>query len=162
IRFKVRLGYAIDERTKLQYENAREAEMLGRISPEALGAELRNIAKEPLAHDMVQALEEEKLIQLYSPELTGPKLNLPTVSRLQKARQIAPFGWDLRVNSLPLYLTVLAEKLNPKERSALFSATALSKADISAYQKLEPAATKLERDLKSPKLQKPSHLYQAV
>ena len=32
IRFKVRLGYAIDERTRLQYENAREAEMLTRIS----------------------------------------------------------------------------------------------------------------------------------
>src|SRR5580700_7033274 len=47
VRFKVRLGYAIDERTKLQAENAREAEMLERISPEALGAELRHIAKEP-------------------------------------------------------------------------------------------------------------------
>ena len=49
IRFKVRLGYAIDERTKLQAENAREAGMLTRISPEALGAELRHIAKEPNA-----------------------------------------------------------------------------------------------------------------
>ncbi len=49
IRFKVRLGYAIDERTRLQYENAREAEMLTRITAEALGAELRHIADEPLA-----------------------------------------------------------------------------------------------------------------
>ena len=49
IRFKVRLGYAIDERTRLQYENAREAEMLTRITPEALGAELRHIAREPNA-----------------------------------------------------------------------------------------------------------------
>ena len=32
IRLKVRLGYTIDERTRLQYENAREAEMLTRIS----------------------------------------------------------------------------------------------------------------------------------
>ncbi len=47
IRFKVRLGYAIDERTNLQYQNAREAEMLTRISSEALGAELRHLAKEP-------------------------------------------------------------------------------------------------------------------
>src|SRR4029077_9159145 len=37
IRLKVRLNYAIDERTRLQYENAREAEMLSRISAEALG-----------------------------------------------------------------------------------------------------------------------------
>src|SRR5579862_1206309 len=43
IRFKIRFGYAIDERTRLQYENAREAEMLQRIDAEALGAELRHI-----------------------------------------------------------------------------------------------------------------------
>ena len=54
IRFKVRLGYAIDERTRLQYENAREAEMLTRITPEALGAELRHMASEPLADDLMR------------------------------------------------------------------------------------------------------------
>ena len=73
IRFKVRLGYTIDERTRLQYENAREAEMLTRISPEALGRELRNIAAEPDSHDLLVALEQEKLIELYSPVLTGAK-----------------------------------------------------------------------------------------
>src|SRR5580658_2372631 len=76
IRFKIRLGYAIDERTRLQYDNAREADMLARITPEALGSELRHMANEPLAGDLVQALEQEKLIQLFSPVLTGPKLNL--------------------------------------------------------------------------------------
>src|SRR5580698_6927320 len=60
IRFKIRLAYAIDERTRLQYENAREAEMLTRITPEALGAELRHIAGEPLIGDLIRALEEEK------------------------------------------------------------------------------------------------------
>src|SRR5262249_45700560 len=54
IRFKVRLGYAINERTRLQYENAREAEMLTRIGPEALAAELRQIAKDPLSHDLIK------------------------------------------------------------------------------------------------------------
>ena len=67
IRFKVRLGYTIDERTRLQYENAREAEMLTRVSPEALGRELRNTAAEPDAHDVLAAFEQEKLIELYSP-----------------------------------------------------------------------------------------------
>src|SRR5581483_11372059 len=74
IRFKIRLGYTIDERTKLQYENAREAEMLTKITPEALGGELRQMANEPLAHDLLKALEEEKLIELYSPALAGAKL----------------------------------------------------------------------------------------
>ncbi|MBV8841203.1 MAG: CCA tRNA nucleotidyltransferase [Bryobacterales bacterium] len=162
IRFKVRLGYAVDERTKLQFENAREADMLTRITPEALGAEFRRIASEPSPHDLLRALEEERLTQLFCATLVGPKLNLPVFSRLQKARQLAPFGWDLRIHALPLFLTVLFEKLNPKERSELATNTSLSKADVAAVQKLETAAKKLERDLKAPKLQKPSLLYQAI
>src|SRR5258705_11579976 len=90
IRLKVRLNYTIDERTRLQYENAREAEMLLRITPEALGTELRHMANEPNAADLIEALEQEKLIELYSPALTGPKLNLATFQKLQKARQLVP------------------------------------------------------------------------
>jgi tRNA nucleotidyltransferase (CCA-adding enzyme) len=51
------------------------------------------------------------------------------------------------------------EKLSAKERSELAKAAALDKTEIAAWQKVEPAAKKLERELKSPKLQKPSHLY---
>jgi tRNA nucleotidyltransferase (CCA-adding enzyme) len=160
IRFKVRLGYAIDERTRLQYENAREAEMLQRVGPEALGAELRHIATETLAGDLMRALEEEKLIQLYSPALTGAKLNLATFAKLQKARQLVPV--DFRMHSLPLFLSVLMEKLNAKERLELIKAAALSRAEVTAAQKVEPAAKKLERELKGAKLQKPSQLYQLL
>jgi tRNA nucleotidyltransferase (CCA-adding enzyme) len=162
IRFKVRLGYAIDERTGLQSENAREAEMLERISPEALGAELRHIAKEPNPADLMHALEEAKLLQLFSPALTGAAANAAGFGKLQKARQLAPFGWDTRVNALPLFLAVLLEKLNAKERQELFKAAELTKGEISSWQKLEAAAKKLDRELKSPKLQKPSQFYKAV
>jgi tRNA nucleotidyltransferase (CCA-adding enzyme) len=160
IRFKVRLGYVIDERTRLQYENAREAEMLTRVTAEALGAELRHAANEPLAGDLMKALEDEKLIALYSPALAGPKLNQATFAKLQKARQLVPV--DYRMNGLPLFLTVLMEKLNAKERTALIGAAALTKGEINATQKLDAAAKKLDRDLKSPKLQKASQLYQVL
>jgi tRNA nucleotidyltransferase/poly(A) polymerase len=160
IRFKVRLNYVIDERTRLQYENAREAEMLTRIGPEALGAELRHIAAEPAAGDLMRTLEEEKLIELYSPALAGAKLNLSTLAKLQKARQSVPV--DLRMNSLPLFLEVLMEKLNAKERTELIKNASLTRADVSAWQKIGPAAKKLERELKGAKLQKASQLYQVL
>jgi tRNA nucleotidyltransferase (CCA-adding enzyme) len=155
IRFKVRLSYTIDERTKLQYENAREAEMLGKITAEALGSELRHISAEPLIGDLMKALEE-----LYLPSLAGAKLNLGTFAKLQKARQSVPV--DFRLNALPLFLVVLMEKLNAKERSALIKNTLLTRADVNAWQRLEPAAKKLERELKGAKLQKPSQLYQVL
>jgi len=162
IRFKARLGYAIDERTRAHYENAREAEMLGKITSEALGAELRKIADEPNIGDLMEGLEQEKLLDLYSTALSGPKLNLPTFQKLQKARQMAPLGVEFRIHSLPLFLNVLFEKLNAKERSELVKTAGLTKPEIGAAQKLDATAKKLERELKGPKLQKASQLYQVM
>lgn len=159
IRFKVRLGFAIAERTQSQYENAREAQLETKISPEGLADELRRIAEEPNAGDILQALEHEKLLALFSPAFAGPKLNLPGFAKLQKARQLVPFGVEFHLNSMGLFLTLLTEKLTPKERSAFVQTAGLTKADIAAWHKLEPAAKKLEKDLKSAKLQRPSALY---
>jgi tRNA nucleotidyltransferase (CCA-adding enzyme) len=162
MRFKVRLGYTIDERTRMQYDNAVEAEMLARITPEALGAELRNMASEPLSADLMRTLEEEKLTALYSASLIGAKLNLANFTKLQKARQMVPFGTDLKMNSMPLFLSVLLETLNAKDRTALIKAAALDRPEIAAWQKLEGAAKKLERELKGDKLKKASQLYQVL
>ncbi len=162
IRFKVRLGYVIDERTRMQYDNAREAEMLTRITPEALGAELRHMACEPLSADLMRTLEEEKLTELYSPSLTGAKLNLANFTKLQKARQMVPFGTDLKMHSLPLFLSVLLENLNAKDRTALIKNAALERGEVAAWQKLEGSAKKLERELKADKLKKASQLYQVL
>lgn len=162
MRFKVRLGYVIDDRTRLQYENAREAGMLERISADALHAELVQMAGEPNSADLIHALSEEKLIDLYSPALSGPKLNMPMFTKLQKARQMAPHGSEFRMNGMPLFLNVLLEKLNSKERAALLKAAEVTKGEANACLKLEGVAKKLEKELKSPKLQKPSHLYQAI
>ena len=162
IRLKVRLGYVIDERTHLQYENAREAEMLTRISAEALGVELRQMAAEINVADLMQALAEEKLLELYSPVLAGSKLNMPGFTKLQKARQLVPVGAEFKMHPLPLFLSVLMEELNAKERSALIHAADLTRSEVTAWQKLESVAKKLEKELKSPKLNKASQVYTAI
>lgn len=162
IRFKVRLGYAIDERTRLQFENAREAGMLDRITPQGLGAELRNMATETNAYDLVKALEEDKLLGLLSPALAEGKINPASLQKLQKAHQMVPFGFDFHIQYLPLFLEVLMEKLNAKEQAALAKAAALTRGEMNAKQKLGAAAKKLERSLKGAKLTKPSALYQLL
>jgi tRNA nucleotidyltransferase (CCA-adding enzyme) len=162
IRLKVRLGYAIDERTRLQYENAREAEMLSRVSPEALGAELRQMAAEVNVADMMQALADEKLLDLYSSVLAGSKLNMAAFTKLQKARQLVPVGAEFKMNPMPLFLSVLMETLNAKDRTALIKAADLSKGEVNAWQKLEGVAKKLEKELKNPKLNKASQVYTLI
>jgi tRNA nucleotidyltransferase (CCA-adding enzyme) len=161
IRLKVRLGFTIDERTRLQYENAREAEMLTRISPEALGAELRAVADEVNVADVMQALADEKLLDLYSPVL-GAKLDMAAFAKLQKARQMVPVGADFKIHSMPLFLEVLLAKLNAKERAALIKAADISRGEVTAWQKLAAVAKKLEKDLKNAKLNKASQLYSTI
>lgn len=161
-RFKVRLGYNLDERTRSQVENAVEAGMLERVSPEALGAELRAIGRENAPHDIVKALEEEKLLTLYSPALQAGKIDYATLLKLQKALQSIPFGLEFEADYLPLFLEALFAKLNAKESAAIVKAAGLTRAETNALQKLGPAAKKLERALQSAKLQKASALYQLL
>lgn len=159
LRFKVRLGFAIEERTQMQYQNAREAEMETKITTEGLNLELRHMADEPDPGELLRVLEEEKLSHLFSPALTGAKLNLPTFQKLHKARQMVPFGAEFKASNMGLFLNVLLEKLNAKERAALIKNLAIRKADVTLWQKLDANAKKLERELKSPKLSRASALY---
>ena len=61
-----------------------------------------------------------------------------------------------------MFFHFLAEKLTPKERSALVSSLGMDKVAVDAWQKLEGKAKKLEKDLQSAKLAKPSALYQLL
>ncbi|HEX4229128.1 MAG TPA: hypothetical protein VHZ07_10685 [Bryobacteraceae bacterium] len=159
IRFRTRLGFAIAERTMQQYRNAREASLETKIPPAALEHELWQLAQDPLAGDILKALEEERLLTLISPALTGPKLNLAGFQKLQKARQMLPFGVNTRVDWNALSLFLLFEKLTPKERAQLISTVGLKKVDVDAAAKLESRAKKLEKELTAGNLQRPSALY---
>jgi tRNA nucleotidyltransferase/poly(A) polymerase len=162
LRLKVRLGFNIDERTKMQYDNAREAQLETKIPREDLLEELRHIANEPNAGDLVQLLEQEKLLPLYSPALDGAKLNAAGLQKLQKARQLVPFGVDIHLEPMGLFLYFLTEKLPAKESAAFVKRVGLTKKDIEQWQKLEARSKKLEKDLKSAKLQKPSLVYSSL
>ena len=159
LRLKVRLGFNIDERTKMQYDNAREAQLETRIPREDLLEELRHIANEPNCADVVQLLEQEKLLRLYSEALDGPKLNTAGLQKLQKARQTVPFGADIHLESMGIFLFFLAEKLPAKDAAAFIKHIGLTKKDLEQWQKLETRSKALEKALKSAKLQKPSHVY---
>jgi tRNA nucleotidyltransferase/poly(A) polymerase len=159
IRLRTRLGFTVDERTMSQYRNAREAKLETKISPASREHELRQIGLDPLAGDILQALADENLLYLFSPALSGAKLNLAGFQKLQKARQSLPFGLNLQVNSYSLFLFLLVEKLNPKERAQLVKELELPKAELEAATKLESKAAKVEKELATAKLTRPSALY---
>jgi tRNA nucleotidyltransferase (CCA-adding enzyme) len=159
IRLKLRLGYAVDERTQSQYENARAAGMENQIPRRLLCEELKHISTEPNPSEVVRALDHDGLLRLFSPSLTGAKLNIPGLVKLEKVRRLVPNeATNLAANWGP-FLSVLTEKLNTKEKQALVKQTEMRKAEVDLWQKLPARAKKLESALKSPKLKKASQIY---
>ncbi len=159
LRLRLRLGFIIEPRTQQQYDNARLEELERHVSGRRLFEELEQIAHETNPGELLQTLEKEKLLALFSPSLAGPKLNLTAFARFLKAKQLIPFGADVAVDDLPLFLHLLMEKLTPKEKSALAKATAMRKSEFDLPQKLAASAKKLEKELRSAKVTKASHIY---
>lgn len=161
IRFRVRLNFRIAERTLQQVENARLAGVEKMIRPRDLFEELREIAREPSPAEVLKALEEAGLLVLFSPALSGPKLNLPGLAKLEKAaRTISDQG--IGSEQLGPFLHVLTEKLTPREKADLIRNTEMSKAEVDIWQKLEARSRKLESALKSARVRKPSQVYQIL
>jgi hypothetical protein len=59
-------------------------------------------------------------------------------------------------------LNILTEKLSAPEKADFIKSLGMDDTVVDQWQKLETRSKKLEKELKSAKLQKPSHIYQAL
>jgi tRNA nucleotidyltransferase/poly(A) polymerase len=146
----------------MQVANAREAEVEKRIPGKAVGAELKRIALEDNPGEILKALDEAGLLVLFSPALVGGKLNTHGLAKFEKIWVLLPDDVRWRSARLGPVLYAITEKLSPKEESALIKTGELAKAEVDRWQKLEARAKKLENALKSPRIRKPSQVYQVV
>jgi tRNA nucleotidyltransferase (CCA-adding enzyme) len=162
IRFAKRFQLTIDERTLSQYENVRDANLERKISAGALRQELHHIAGEPTSAEIIRELDDQGLLTLFCPAMMGDKVNHAGLQKLQKARQNVPLELNLPVENIGLFLTVLCEKLAPKEKAGLKTACALDKAAVQSWERLDGRVKKLAVELKQPKMAKPSVLYAAA
>jgi tRNA nucleotidyltransferase/poly(A) polymerase len=162
IRFRVRLGFTVEERTQMQVANAREAEVEKLIPPRALAGELLRIGAEDAPSEILQAIEEAGMLVLFSPALLGPKLNLPGIQRFEKNCKLLPDDAPSRAARIGPFLCVLTEKLSVKEKQALVKALEMTKAELDPWQKLEARAKRLETALRAPRVKKASHVYQIM
>jgi tRNA nucleotidyltransferase (CCA-adding enzyme) len=158
LRYCARLGFTMEERTKSQYHGAREAGMENKITAAALLREFRKMAEEQNSAELVRTLDAEGLLKLYSPALTGAKLNLAGLQKLHKVRQSVPPEVHFHADNMGLFLYFLTEKLTPRERQAFIKSSGIDPASVALWQKLEPKSKKLERELESAKLKKPSQV----
>jgi tRNA nucleotidyltransferase (CCA-adding enzyme) len=159
VRFRVRLGYTVEEKTQAQFDNARAANVQQAIPPRVLCEELRHIAAEPNPGELVRALEQAGLLSLYSAAFAGAKLNYTGLAKLDKCRRMLPSELHTADADWGPFLYVWTEKLTPKEKSALAKHTEMKKAEVDQWQKLPLRAKKLESALKSARLRKPSQIF---
>jgi len=161
-RFQVRLGYTVEERTRMQVANSHEAEVEKSIPAKALGEELRRISAEDNPAEILKVLDEYGLATLLSPGLTGDKLNMAGVAKFEKMSRLLPEDTRSRSARYGPFLCALTEKLAPKEKQALIKATEMSKGDLDLWQKLEGRSKKLETALRSARIRKASQVYHLV
>ena len=162
VRLRVRLAFTVEERTRAQFDNARAAHLENLIPPHTLWDELKRISEEPNPAEIVRALEQDGLLGLYSPALSGAKLNLPALTRLEKAERLVESANAPAAPKVAPFLYALTAKLTPKEKSGLIKAAEIPKAEIEGWRNLEPRARKLEHVLKSPNVRKPSGVYEIL
>jgi len=99
---------------------------------------------------------------LFSPGLTGDKLDVHGVEKLERLRKQIPqelFGHE---GGWMAFVDILTLPLGAREKSEFARNVGLDKRATDAIKKLSADAKKLEGVLKSAKMQKPSHVYFAL
>jgi hypothetical protein len=76
---------------------------------------------------VLKALDEEQLLTLFCPGLTGSKLNAAAFQKVAKMKAAVPFGFELPTDWYALNLWCLTQPLAQKERAALLAHTAMTK-----------------------------------
>ncbi len=162
VTLQARLGFTLDERTRQQYQRAREAQLEQHISAEALRREIIKIGEEFNPLPILETLDRESLLNLYFPGFTGAKLNPNGFAKLIKFRGLVPFGAQLKEDRFITFLHTISEKWTPKDKQTFVKNCKLSKREADAWKNLPTRAKSLENTLKSAKLQKASLVYQAL
>jgi len=160
IRFQYTLGFQIAARTQSQIENALTGEYHTAAPPSALANEIRALSDSENAVAALEAFDGLGLLKLLSPALTGSRLNAQGLTRFEKvAHSVVPPGSK---GGFLAFLYVLTEKLNPKESGELLRRFELTRKEADTLKKLKALGRKLESALKSPRITKPSHVYEIM
>jgi tRNA nucleotidyltransferase/poly(A) polymerase len=160
LRFRHALGFEMTKRTQSQLENALSEGYAEAIAASAFTPELSAMAMEPAAAAFLEDLGARGLLKAVSPALTGEKLNLAGLARLEKL--ISSVLPPTEKSCWLAFISVLLEKLSPRERAEAIRNLDLLKTDLDELKTLESRAKKLETALKSAKIRRPSQVWMAL
>jgi len=160
IRFQYVFGFEIAPRTQSQIENALMGDYQAPAQALALATEIRALSDSENAVAALEAYDRLGLLKLVSPALTGAKLNAQGLARFEKLAHTVLPG-DTKGGWLA-FLTVLTEKMNSRDSTDVLRKFQLPRKEMEGLNKLPSRAKKLETALKSTRITKPSHVFDAL
>ncbi len=147
IRYELRLGFTISEKTARQFENAGLAKVESMIPAYKLRSELRHIANDPHCAAITAKLEQVGLLSLFGFEERLSRSVLASLAKFEKVHESLPPDLVWECNFFPVFLHTVTEGFTPRKRAAFAEKLALSPEEIQVWQKLPASAAKLERKL---------------
>lgn len=161
VRFRTRLRFTVDSKTDAQFRSAKERGLLAYALPRHMRKELREITREQSPSDILKALDKEGLTTIFHPKLTGQRLNLPALVKMEKtARWLEEQGLRPRLYGPCVFF--LTQKLPPADRAVFARRLQMKRSDTDPWMKLPEEGKKLVRLLGSREANTPSKAFQVL
>ncbi len=154
IRLSHRLGWSLEERTQTRYENAKEADNFGVVSPFSRGYELEEIASEEDALSTLKQLEGEGWMGKLFPGWTTGKADTAALENLHRNR-IQLLLQGVTADLTAAHLEVLTAGMSADERQAL-TAALVRPGLVEQWRGLDTAAKEFARKLTGKEAAAPS------
>jgi tRNA nucleotidyltransferase/poly(A) polymerase len=154
VRLQARTGWEMDERTTVRYQNAKDENVIGAISPYLKGYELEEIVHEEDALKALKALEAEGWLKEIFPAWTSAKVDVRGLEALHEALlQLLIQGIQPDLSAAQMEL--LTAKLPPKDLSAL-KRLFPQQGFVKHWENLEHSAKEFQKELLDRKNATPS------
>jgi tRNA nucleotidyltransferase (CCA-adding enzyme) len=153
-RFQARMGWEMDERTKVRYNNARDEGVIDSISPYLAGYELEEIGHEEDALKALKELEIEGWMKHIFPAWTIAKADVQGMEALHQTL-IPLLIQGIQPDLSAAQMELLTAKMPPKELAALkkmFPRPGF----VTQWEGLEDAAKEFQKELLDKKNAAPS------
>jgi len=161
VRFRTRLHFGVDPKTEAQFQSAKQRDLMQYALPRLLLRELREITHEVSPSEILKVLDKEGMATALHPKLTGPRLNLPAIQKMEKtARSLEEHGLHPRLYGPAVFF--LAQKLTVADRPVFAKRLHMKRPDSEPWMKLEETGKKLVRLLGSKEANTPSKAFRVL
>jgi len=158
ILYCARLGFKLEQRTEEWLDLAIARKMHEQMEPRQVGSVVRQFGRESNPVAILKAWDALDFLGALYPRLAKRKPNLENFARLIRARE-AMWASGIRPRLSAPAIHYLLKRLPEREQSAAMRQWGFSAAEVAAIESLPDEADKIQRLLKTKKMEAPEQAY---